>query len=314
MSHNLPMRSLMFVPGHNQKLLKNAVKTDADVLLIDLEDSVQPNVNKQIARENILDFIREGYFVDYAIFPRVNDRESGELLKDVTQLSVVGVSGFVYPKAKTGEDIYFFDKLLETIEYEKGFEIGMFKIIALIETASAVLNAEEICGASGRVIAIAFGNEDFLTDIQGFNDEEASTLFTPRAMIAMAARSKNVIPIDTVHIDVHNLESLERNIVIAKKLGYEGMLVLNPKEIEIVHKHYTPSFEEVLYAKEIVENYEKAKKTGVGVAMVNGKFIGPPLAKKAYAVLNKYNALTSKNKISMGEYKFNEGNYSHTTF
>ena len=287
MSFNYPMRSLMFVPGHNLKLLNSAIKSKADVLLLDLEDSVQPKSNKQVARDNIIDFVNQNKFDKFHVFPRINDRESGELLKDITQLTINGIDGFMYPKSKTGEDIYFIDKLLETIEYEKGFEIGTFKLIALIETASAVLHAEEICKASKRVIAIAFGNEDYLTDIQGTNDEEASTIFTARSLIAIAARGQNVIPIDTVHINVHDLEDLEYNLKIAKKLGFEGMLVLNPKELELVHKYFSPTNEEVETAKEMVNAFEESKKNGVGVAIVNGKFVGPPLVKNAYKVLDK---------------------------
>lgn len=296
MGFNHPMRSLMFVPGHNLKLIKNAINTDADVLLLDLEDSVQPNKNKQTARDNIFQLIKENKFSNHLIFPRVNDRESGELLKDVSQLTIKGISGFVYPKSKTGQDIYFFDKLLETIEYEKGFPIGTFKIIALIETASAVLRAEEICSASNRVIAIAFGNEDYLTDIQGTNDESASTIFTARSMIAMAARAHGVVPIDTVHIKVHDLEDLERNIQIAKRLGFEGMLVLHPKELELVHKYYSPTEQEVIEAKKMVEAYEESKKSGVGVAIVNGKFVGPPLVNNAIKVLDKHEKILRKTK------------------
>lgn len=289
MSVNFPMRSLMFVPAHNIKLLNSAINTNADVLLLDLEDSVQPKVNKQVARDNIVEFVKEGKFEDFHIFPRVNDRESGELLKDITQLTIEGIDGFMYPKAKTGQDIYFFDKLLETVEYEKGIPVGTFKIIPLIETASSVLHAEEICASSNRVIAIAFGNEDYLTDIQGVNDETASTIFTARSLIVIAARSQKVVPIDTVHIKVHDLEDLERNIKIAKNLGFEGMLVLHPKELELVHKYYSPTAEEVLEAKKMVEAFEESEKNGVGVAIVDGKFVGPPLVKNAKKVLEKYN-------------------------
>jgi len=296
MSNNHPMRSLMFVPGHNLKLMESAIKTDADVLLIDLEDSVQPKSNKQIARDNIIQFIQSNKFSKHHIFPRVNDRESGELLKDITQLTVEGVSGFVYPKSKTGQDIYFFDKLLETIEYEKRLPIGSFKIIALIETASAVLHAEEICAASSRVIAIAFGNEDYLTDIQGVNDDSASTIFTARSLIAMAARSQNTTPIDTVHIKVHDLEDLEKNIQIAKKLGFEGMLVLNPKELELVHQYYSPTEQEVIDAEKMVDAFEESKRNGVGVAIVNGNFVGPPLVKNAIKVIKKHKMIMGKLK------------------
>lgn len=296
MSVDFPMRSLMFVPGHNQKLINSAIKSEADVLLIDLEDSVQPKSNKQIARDSIIDLVNDSKFDRFHVFPRVNDRESGELLKDITHLTIEGIDGFMYPKAKTGEDIYFFDKLLETIEYEKGFEIGTFKIIALIETASAVLHAEEICKASKRVIAIAFGNEDYLTDIHGINDEEATTIFTARSMIAIAARSQKVIPIDTVHIKVHDLEDLEYNLKIAKKLGFEGMLVLHPKELGLVHRYFSPTEEEIEEAKKMVNAFEESEKNGVGVAIVNGKFVGPPLVKNAFKVLDKHNRILEKQK------------------
>ncbi|MBQ4634822.1 MAG: hypothetical protein IJB64_00135 [Akkermansia sp.] len=109
------MRSLMFVPAHNRKLLDSAARREADVLLLDVEDSVPPSM-KQEARANIVDFVQRADLNGKMLFPRVNDRESGELLRDATQLTVPGIHGFMYPKATCGQDIYFFGKLLETIE------------------------------------------------------------------------------------------------------------------------------------------------------------------------------------------------------
>ncbi len=281
------MRSLMFVPGHNERLLTSASKSNADVLLLDLEDSVRPASNKQKARDTIKDYIEQGKFKNYKVFPRVNDRESGYLLKDIYQLTIPGVSGFMYPKAHTGEDIYFFDKLLETIEYEKGITIGTFKIIALIETTAAVLNAQAICQASKRVVALAFGCEDFVTDLQGVHDTEGLSILTPRAMIAMSARANNVVPIDTVHIKVHDLDDLERNLKVARKLGFEGMLVLNPKEIPLVHKYFSPTDEEITASEEMLSLYKQAKENNQGVAVKNNKFIGPPMVEMAKNLLAK---------------------------
>lgn len=281
----------MFVPSHNEKLMKSASKSGADVLLLDIEDSVQPLENKQIARDLVKKFINNGLLKDKIIFPRVNDRESGELLKDIIQLTIEGVHGFMYPKAQLGEDIYFFDKLLETIEYEKGIKIGTFKIIPLIETASAVLNVQDICKASKRVIAIAYGSEDFITDLEGIHDNNHSSLFTPRAIIAMGARATGVVPIDTVHIRVHDLEDLEENLKVSKNLGFEGMLVLHPKEIDLVHKYYSPSNQEIEEAKLMIKLAEEAIENGQGVAIKNGKFIGPPMIKAAKKILLKQNLI-----------------------
>lgn len=278
----------MFVPGHNEKLMNSASKSEADVLLLDIEDSVQPIANKQLARDMIFKYITEGYFKNHMVYPRVNDRESGQLLKDVYQLTIDGVHGFMYPKATKAEDIYFFDKLLETIEFEKGFEIGTFKIIALIETTAATLNAQSIAMASSRVTALAFGCEDFITDLEGIHDHEGQSIFTPRALIAMAARAAKVIPIDTVHINIHDLDDLEKNLQLAVKLGYEGMLVLHPKEIPLVHRYFTPSDHKYQESMEMLRLSEEAQKEGKGVALMHGKFIGPPMIKTAYKVISKY--------------------------
>lgn len=288
------MRSLMFVPAHNDRLLNSASRSEADVLLLDLEDSVQPAENKQVARDNIIDRVTRGDFDKYIVFPRINDRESGHLLKDISQLTIKGIEGFMYPKAHTGQDIYFIDKLLETIEYEKGFELGTFKLIPIIETAAAVLNAQEICQASKRVVAIAFGCEDFISDLGGIHDHEGESIFTARSMIAMSARANGVVPIDTVHINVHDLVDLERNLKIAKQLGYEGMLVLNPKELPLVHQYFSPTKEDVRNAHEMLKLYNESQKEGRGVAIKDGKFIGPPMVIAAGKVLEKQKLIESK--------------------
>lgn len=287
------MRSLMFVPAHNKKLLESAVRRDADVLLLDIEDSV-PSINKQEARDNIKEFIKNPDLKGKLIFPRINDRESGELLKDSYQLTIDGIAGFMYPKVKTGEDVYFFGKLLETIEYEKGYPIGTFKIIPLIETTSAVVNIKDICTACHRVIAVAFGCEDYVTDLQGKHDEHGNSIFVARSIIAMTARACGIYPIDTVHIKVHDLEDLERNLILSKDLGYEGMLVLNPKEIPLVHKYYSPSEEEVAWAEEMLRLSSEAETLGKGVAVKDNKFIGPPMVKMAKNILAKHQRILRK--------------------
>ncbi|MDD2286756.1 MAG: CoA ester lyase [Paludibacter sp.] len=290
------MRSLMFVPAHNDRLMDSASRSNADVLLLDIEDSVLPFNNKKIARSNVVKYINEGKFFDRLIFPRINDRESGELLKDIVELTIPGVTGFMYPKSYTGNDIYFIDKLLETIEYERGFDIGTFKLIPLIETSAAVLNAQDICKASKRVIAIAFGCEDFISDLEGVHDANHESLYTPRALIAMAARANDVIPIDTVHINVHDLEDLEKNLIVAKNLGFEGMLVLNPKELPLVHKYFSPTEKEVQDAKEMLRLANEAEKEGKGVAVMNNKFIGPPMVVAAKKTLQKDKLIRDSHK------------------
>jgi len=280
-------RSLMFVPAHNDRLMLSASRSNADILLLDIEDSVQPLENKQVARDNIVRFIREGFFPKRKLFPRINDRESGQLLKDVYQLAIDGVSGFMYPKARCGEDIYFIGKLLETIEYDKGFAPGTFKLIPLIETTGAVMNIQDICKASPRVVAVAFGCEDYVADLGGKHDIEGQSIFFARNMIVNGAHNCGVAAIDTVHIRVHDLEDLEHNLILSKKLGFDGMLILNPKELPLCHRYYSPSPEEVEWAEEMVKLSEEAVREGRGVAVKDNKFIGPPMVKMAKDILVK---------------------------
>lgn len=281
------LRSMMFVPGHNEKLMEKAMFTIADSLILDVEDSVVPDSNKFKARELIIKKSKEGFFKNKQIFIRVNDRESGHMLEDVTKLTLDDIIGFVYPKTKIPEDIYFFDKLLEVIEYERDYEIGKFKIIPLMETTSAILNAKEICKSSDRVIAISFGCEDFIADLCGLHDIEGKSIYVPRAILAMAARATGKIPIDTVNIKVHDLNVLENNIKLSRVLGFEGMLVLHPKELELVHKYYTPSKQEIIDAKKMLELSKEAEKEGKGVAVYNNKFIGPPMVKAAKKLIKR---------------------------
>lgn len=277
----------MFVPGHRERFLRSAVNSDADILLIDFEDSVQPKENKEIARELVKKLFKEGLFKGRRIFPRVNDLDSGDLLKDILAVAELGIEGFLYPKSNEPGDIIFFDKLLEAVENDLEIPVGTLKIIVLIETPAAVLNCEKICSASPRVIAATFGSEDYLAELQGNGGEDNSLLTMARAMIAMGARAAGVTPIDTVHVDINDLDGLERNIAISKSLGFDGMLVLHPKQIPLAHDGYSATTEEIEYAIELVRRYKDTVGCGQGIAYNDGVFVGPPLVRRAEKLLVK---------------------------
>ena len=144
------------------------------------------------------------------------------------------------------------------------------------------------------MVAVVFGCEEYVTNTQGKHDDEGKSIFYARNAIVNAARYAGIAPIDTVHIKVHDLEDLEKEVILGKQLGFEGMSVLNPKELPIIHQYYSPSEEEVAWATEMVELAEEAVREGKGVAVKDNKFIGPPMVKMAKNILAKHDKIQWK--------------------
>ena len=185
------------------------------------------------------------------------------------------------PKIKDKYDIIKFERLIYAYEDYEGFELGTFKIIPLIENATAILNLKEIIQASSRIVAVAFGSEDYLADIHGTKSIES--LLVPRSMVVLAARACGVIPLDTVHVDVFNFQDLEINLKMSRELGFEGMMALHPDELELIHKYYSPLHEEIEWAKKVIKLKDK------GIKLMNGKLIGNPMIKRAEQILKTKN-------------------------
>ncbi|MDO9578401.1 MAG: CoA ester lyase [Candidatus Cloacimonadales bacterium] len=284
------LRSLLFVPGNKERLIRKAANSAADALILDLEDSVI-DASKQEARDVIKKMLKTGIAEKHHIFVRTNDLKSGFVEEDFTQLTLEGVTGFIVPKSYSKTDVLSYEQILQKYETEKRFPKNHFKLIPLIETASAVLHAEEICKASKRIIAIAFGSEDFCADILGIHDEDSNSLLTPRALIALAARAAGVIPIDTLHVRVHDLRDLKKNLKLARLLGFEGSLLLHPKEIEFAQLYFTPNQQETAKAELILNLTQEAASKNRGVAILDGVFIGPPMVRQAKQTLARNEAI-----------------------
>jgi citrate lyase subunit beta/citryl-CoA lyase len=281
-------RSLLFIPGNNLRYLQSAAKSDADAFIIDLEDSVAPNA-KQEARDTARSFLDTGAFSGRDVFVRVNEPDMYQ--DDLRAFGSAPVKGFALPKAERAADIHAFERELENLEHQYNLPAKHFSMIAMLETCAAILHAEEVFCASERILAGGFGCEDFLTDLKGLRDPEMLSLLTPRALVALAARSAGIIPIDTVHTNVHDLEDLERNHRIARILGYEGAFLLHPKEIDTAHRCFSPTEEEYRSAVEMLVMTREAYREGKGEAIRNGVFLGPPMKAKAEALVARYERL-----------------------
>lgn len=285
---NFVLRTMLFVPAHKRSLIEKAAKGDADALVLDLEDSCQPASNKVVGRTNIVEALKAKIFGKKKIFVRINSRYTGYMFDDLLSVTIPELDGFLYPMTGSKDDIVFFSNLLDEVEMSRNMPIGGIKLFPVIETGEGILNAHEIAQSSDRIVALGLGSEDFATDIDCIRDDENISIQIPRQCIVFAARSVGAIPIDTPHVNVHDIDGLERHIKQARVLGFGGMQILHPKEIELCHKYYTPSDMQAQEAYEITRLYERAEKNNDGVAIMNGKFISPPTYKRAVQLIENY--------------------------
>jgi citrate lyase subunit beta/citryl-CoA lyase len=291
------LRSLMFVPGHNEKLIDSAEKSNADALLFDLEDSVQPPSNKLLARKLIVEKLKDEKFYRFHKFVRLNEIETEYFLQDVLELTQAPIDGFLLPKTNTKEDIIYLDNLLASVERERNLQKNTFSIIPILESAASIVNMNEIATASKRIIALGFGSEDYVSNLKGVRDFDNNySIDFPRKLVPIVARANNLEAIDAAYIKVHDLEGLEEHLKIGKILGYSGMWVLHPKQNDAVNRVFSPTKQEHEEAKEFLRIYKEAQKINKGVAIIEGKFVGPPLITKSNDIIERVRLIEEREK------------------
>lgn len=291
------LRSMMFVPGHNEKLYDSAINCTADAIIFDLEDSVQPDSNKLLAREVIVRRSKDKEFNRFQKYVRLNEIETEFFLQDVLQVTKGNIDGFLLSKTNTKEDVHYLDNLLTSIEIERGLERNTFSIIPILESALSIVNINEIAVSSKRINALGFGSEDYVSDIQGVRDFETNlSISFPRQLVPIVARAHELEAIDAAYIHVHDLEGLERHLQTGKILGYGGMWVLHPKQNNLANQVYCPTQKEYNDSVEFLRLYEEAKKIDKGVAIIEGKFVGPPLITKSKDIIARVELIEKRKK------------------
>ena len=294
MNKKMLLRSFMFLPAYNTKFIDKALSSNADALILDMEDSV-PLAQRQSARENIIDYNNKGLFNNKNIFIRINEIGTKDFAEDITQLVLKGITGFMPSKIMNAEDVVFLDKMIEVLEIKNNIEVGTIKLSPLIETTSAVMDINRIAKASKRLVALCFGGEDYLNDLGSTYTYQESAFVMPRAMIVNAARAAGLLPIDTPYLNIADVEGFEEKERAAYKNGFAGCLILNPKQIDPANRAFSPDEEKVEYSKRVIEAVEVAAvENQSGVAMLDGSMIGPPMRKRAQNVLEQVALINSK--------------------
>ena len=274
---------MMFVPGNNPGMVKDAGIYGADCIMFDLEDSVSPT-EKDAARFLIYSALTTLDYSPAELVVRINDLASGLGVADLEAIVRARPDVIRLPKTETAQDIIDCEREIERIEKEAGIPVGSTGMMAAIESAEGVLNAREIAKASDRLIGIALGAEDYVTDLKTTRSDGTELAFA-RGMIVNAARSAGIDALDTVYSDANNEEGFIAEATIIKKMGFSGKSVINPRQIDPLHRIFKPSEKDVAKAKAIMEAIREANAKGSGVASLNGKMIDRPVVMRAKYLL-----------------------------
>ena len=281
-------RSMMFVPGNNPAMIADSRIYGADSIMFDLEDSVS-YLEKDAARFLVHNALKALDFGKKEIVVRINDLSGGLGVADLEAIIPAGVHVVRLPKTDSAQDVIDCEREIARIEEKHGIPVGATGMMAAVESANGVLNAREIAKASDRLIGIALGAEDYVTDLKTTRTD-GTELFFARSMILHAARAAGIAALDTVYSDVNNEEGFLAEVELIHKLGFDGKSVINPRQIGVLHRALIPSEKDLKKAYAIMEAIKDANARGSGVASLNGKMIDRPIVIRAQRLIDLYEA------------------------
>jgi citrate lyase subunit beta/citryl-CoA lyase len=293
-------RSELSTPASNERMMKKAATSQADLVLLDLEDSVAPE-EKAVARTKAIQALTTLDWGKKTRAVRINDLESEYAYQDI--ITVVEEAGerldiLIVPKVKSGKDVWWVDLLLTQIEkrLKRTKRIGLE---VLIEEVEAMLHVEEIARASSRLEALIFGPADYSASlgmdsrvIEGSLDAyPGDPWHHARNKIVIAARAAGIDAIDGAYPDFSNAEGYRRECTRSRILGFAGKWAIHPSQIDIANQIYAPSKEEVEQARKLDAAYQEALDRGVGAIAVDGKMIDVAIIRSLRTTLQKADLL-----------------------
>lgn len=289
------MRSWFFVAGHIKEELEVALKTNTDVIVMDLEDNVPPALKetaRRMVREN-LDCAKAG---KAEIWVRVNDYTTGMTSADLDAVVLPGLDGIILTKVRGKEDVQRLALRLDELEHDRGMENGTISICLLLETALGIAHAYEACDASSRVKAAIFGAVDFTKDMGVEQTPEATEQTYARSVVGVACHAANIVAVDAPFLNYEDMDAYRKNVNDGKQLGYSGRMILHTSMIDISNEMYAPSSESIAWAKDIKEVFERegiAK--GKAAITHGGKLVDTPVYTKALNILERQKEIEEKN-------------------
>lgn len=277
-------RTMLYVPGNNAGMIKDVYIYGSDSIMFDLEDSVSIN-QKDAARYLVYNGLKSIDYAGVETVVRINGLDTEYGLEDLEAIVRAQPDIIRLPKTETAQDIHDIEGEISRIERQAGITEGKIKLMAAVESALGIINAYSIAKASSRLVGIAIGAEDFVTDLKTTRSIEGIELLVARSQLLMAGRAAGIDVIDTVYSDINNEDGFRKEVELIKQLGFDGKSIINPRQIKIVNEVFTPSQKEIDRALRIIEAIEEAEQNGSGVISLNGKMIDKPIVERAKRVI-----------------------------
>ena len=274
------LRSLIFVPGNRANMLERALEFKADVIMVDLEDSVPPG-EKPAALATALEWAPRLAKAGKRVMARVNSLDTGLTRGELEALISPDLAGISIGKSQTVFDLKDVDRIITNAESAAGLPPGQIKVIPWIENARAVLTALELATSSPRIEAIAFGAEDYTDDMGIQRTDAGEELEFARATVAVAARAAGIGSLDTPFVQFRDEDGLRRDLQISRRMGFTGRFAIHPAQIPTINEAFAPAPDEVAYATRVVDAWDEAESQGRGSLSLDGRMIDVPVVKRA---------------------------------
>ena len=270
-------RTLLFAPGSRTELLTKAQLGMADAMIFDLEDSVPLNA-KDEARKNIQQVL--GLGLKKPMYLRISNPRAGDYVADLGVFhnhSLFNVAGVALPKADDAHDIETVSKALQVIEIKAGVAVGSLSILPMIETCLGLRNSFDIAKSSKRVSGMALASAeqgDFMVDLGGHWTPRSLALTYPRSKLVVDSRAAGVEWIvDGVFMNLKDTQMLREECLIARELGFVGKMAIHPSQVGVMHEVFSPSAEEIEYARGLIAAFREGEARGVGAVKYEGMMV-----------------------------------------
>jgi len=282
-------RALLYVPADDWRKIQKATTLGVDCVCLDLEDGVAQN-RKEEARHNIVQALATLDFGRAERLVRINGVESGLAEADLAAVLPAQPDGIVLPKVLAAEDLRWVEMHIQAAEQRAGWPSGKIVLLAVIERARAFLHLAEICQATPRLQALIFGAEDLAAELGAKRTREGWELFHARSTLVMHAAAFGLQAIDWVTVDFQDVAWVRQEAERGATLGFSGKQIIHPNQVLPVQMAFTPSPEEIAWARELLAAFEAHQAQGKGAFAWQGQMVDRPVIRRAEGILARARA------------------------